>query len=263
MDVVSGSFRQPSLYLGVLVCRVIVDDQVHLEFFRDVIIYVVEKLEELLVAVPALALRHNLAGGDVQGGKQRRGAVPEVIVGYPFHVSQPHGQKRLGTFQRLRLALLVDTKHDRRIRRVQIQSDNVVHFLGEEGIGGQLEVLLPVGRNAQGGPDALHLGFGYLRFGSDGPARPMGAAIGWFGGERLAYQGGDVFGDNAARSARPAFIVEPHQPLLEKAVAPGAHALRTQPHLLCNRPVAEAVGAQQNDMGTSHESVRQCTRPGQ
>ena len=48
------------------------------------------------------------------------------------------------------------TKHDRRIRRVQILSDNVVHFLCEEGIVGQLEVLLPVGRNAQCGPDALH-----------------------------------------------------------------------------------------------------------
>ena len=261
MDVVSGSLRKPSLYPDVFVGAIVVDDQVHIEFFRDVFIDVVEKLQELLVAVPFLALRQNLAGGDIQGGEQRRGAVTDVIVGYAFHVSQPHGQKRLGTFQGLRLALLVYAKHHRGIRRVQIQSDDVAHFLGEEGIVGQLEVLLPVGGNAQSGPDALHLGLGYPGFGRDGPARPMGAAVGWLRGERLADQRRYVFGGNAARPARPAFIVEPHQPLPEKAVAPGGDALRTQSHLLRNRPVAESVGAHQNDIGAPHEPVRQGAGP--
>lgn len=261
MDMVSGPLRKPSLYPDVFVRTIIVDDQVHIESFRDVFIDVVEKLQELLVAVSALALRQNLAGGNVQGGEQGRGAVPDVIVRYAFHISQPHGQKRLGTFQGLRLALLVYTKHHRSIRRVQIQSYNITHFLREEGIVGQLEVLLPVGRNAQGGPDALHLGFGYLRFSRDGSTCPMGAAIGRFCGERLAYQRGDVFGGNTARPARPAFIIEPHQPLPEKTVTPGGDTLRAQPHLLCDRPVAEPVGAQQNDIGASHETVRQGARP--
>ena len=122
-------------------------------------------------------------------------------------------------------------------------------------------MLLPVGRNAQGGPDVLHLGFGYLRFGRDGSTRSMGAAIGWLCNERPAYQRDDVFGDNTVWSARPAFIIQPHQPLSEKTVAPGGDALRTQPHLLRNRPVTEPVGAHQNDIGAPHEPVRQGARP--
>ena len=106
----------------------------HIEIIRDVLVDVVEKLQKLLVAVPALALRQHLARGNVQGSEQRRGAVAAVIVRHALHVSQPHRQKRLGTLQRLRLAFLVDTKHYRRIRWVQIQTDDVVDFFSEEGI---------------------------------------------------------------------------------------------------------------------------------
>lgn len=90
VDMVSGSLRKPSLYPDVFVRTLIVDDQVHFKSIRDVFIDVVEKLQELLVAVPALALRQNLAGGNVQDGEQRRGAVPDVIVRYTFqHIPAP------------------------------------------------------------------------------------------------------------------------------------------------------------------------------
>ena len=85
---VSGLFREPSLYPEVFVRRVVVYDQVHVEVFRDVLIDVIEKLQKLLVAVPALALRQDFTRGKVQG---------------------------------VRLVLPVDAKHHRRIRRIQIQ----------------------------------------------------------------------------------------------------------------------------------------------
>jgi len=40
-----------------------------------------EEPEELLVAVPRPAGRGDLAGGDLQGGEQGAGGVPDVVVG--------------------------------------------------------------------------------------------------------------------------------------------------------------------------------------
>ena len=69
------------------------------------------KREELLVTMTGLALGHHGAGGDVQGGKQGGGAVPLVVVGKAFHVSQAQGQHGLTSFQRLDLALFVHAQH--------------------------------------------------------------------------------------------------------------------------------------------------------
>lgn len=65
MNVVSGSFGQPSFDLGVFAYAIVVDDQVNLKIFRHILVNLIEKLQELLVAVSALALRLHVAGGDI------------------------------------------------------------------------------------------------------------------------------------------------------------------------------------------------------
>ena len=59
-----------------------------------------------------------------------------------FDVSEPKGQQRLGSLQRLGLALLVDAEHHRVVGWVEVESDDIVDLLDEERIGGELEVLL-------------------------------------------------------------------------------------------------------------------------
>ena len=51
------------------------------------------------MAVTSSALSENLAGGDIESGKQRGGAAAVIIMGNSFHVSQTHGQKGLRTVQ--------------------------------------------------------------------------------------------------------------------------------------------------------------------
>lgn len=58
-----------------------------------------------------------------------------------FDVSQPHRQYRPGALQGLYLTLLAHARHQRIIRRVEIQTDDVAHLLDEERIGGELEAL--------------------------------------------------------------------------------------------------------------------------
>jgi hypothetical protein len=77
------------------------------------VVQVVEKAQEFLVAMTRLVLSDNRTVHDVERSKQGGGAVPVVIVGYPFNVSKPHPQHRLRALQGLDLAFLVHTQHQR------------------------------------------------------------------------------------------------------------------------------------------------------
>ena len=65
---------EPSLDLGVLVGGVVVGDQVQGEAAWGGALDGTQKFEPLLMAMPLHALSDDLAGGDVEGGEQRRGA---------------------------------------------------------------------------------------------------------------------------------------------------------------------------------------------
>jgi len=78
----------------MLVRRVVVEHQVDLEGGRHARVDVREEREELLMAVPPLALRQDLATLHVEGREARRRAVPDVAVGDALQVAEPHGQWR-------------------------------------------------------------------------------------------------------------------------------------------------------------------------
>ncbi len=80
MEVESWSLRQPLLDLGLLVSGVVVEHEVDVHVRRDVGLDVPQERQELLMPVTRLALRQDVAGGDVECGEQRRGAMPLVVV---------------------------------------------------------------------------------------------------------------------------------------------------------------------------------------
>ena len=72
-----------------------------------------------------------------------------VVLGEPFDIPEAEGQVGPRALERLDLALLIDAQHQRMVGRVEIEPDDVPHFLDEEGIGRQLEARRPVGLNAE------------------------------------------------------------------------------------------------------------------
>jgi hypothetical protein len=58
--------REPRAHGGVLVRGVVVDHQVHVEVRRHARVDALEEAQELLVAVPPLALREHGASRDVE-----------------------------------------------------------------------------------------------------------------------------------------------------------------------------------------------------
>jgi hypothetical protein len=67
-------------------------------------------------------------------------------------------ERRLGPGQRLDLALLVHTEHDRRFGRVQIEPDDVVDLLHEQRIVAHLESVCSVRLELKGLPDPADRG---------------------------------------------------------------------------------------------------------
>ena len=57
--------------------------------------------------------------------------------------------------QGLDLALLVNAQHHGMVGWVEVEADDVADLLDKEGIGGEREVLLPVGLEVERGPDTL------------------------------------------------------------------------------------------------------------
>ena len=125
---------QPTLDGRGLVGRVIVHHQMDVEVVGDPGFESAQEFEELPAAVTREALPDDLAGGDVQGREERGGPVAYVVVGAPLDLSGPHGQQRLRAVERLDLALLVHTQHQRPFRRAQIEPDDVAHLLHEHWV---------------------------------------------------------------------------------------------------------------------------------
>ena len=130
---------QPDLNILVFVCAVVVQNHVHCKVFRCLPIDLGQEFEEFLMAVPGQAGTDHAPGQDVQRSEQRGRAVPLVVMGHGRRATLGHRQRRLGTVQRLHGRFLIHAQHDRLLRGVHVQPDNVDQLLLETRICGQLE----------------------------------------------------------------------------------------------------------------------------
>ena len=81
----------------------------------------VQEANELLMAVALHVAADDGALEDIESGEQRRRAVVLVVVGHRPGPAPLHGQARLGTIERLDLALLVDRENDSVGRRIDVE----------------------------------------------------------------------------------------------------------------------------------------------
>ena len=139
------------------------DQRVHLGYIRDAIddistcaavgrdAFMSERMRQEAVirklerAIPPMQLRDNLPGLHVEGGEQRRGAVPTIVGGAPFDSSESHPQERSRAIQRLDLRLLIDAHHDGMRGRIHVEADDVADFVDQERIRRECERLAPMG----------------------------------------------------------------------------------------------------------------------
>jgi hypothetical protein len=86
------------------------------------------------VAVARDALADDAAVEDIERSKQRRRAVPDVIMGHRYGPALFQRQARLSAVKRLDLRLLADRQHQTVGGRVEIEPDHVAQFRGKRRI---------------------------------------------------------------------------------------------------------------------------------
>ena len=77
------------------------------EVVRKASVDLLQEVEELARPVALVALSDDEAGGDVEGGEQRRGAVANVVVSTSLRHARHHRQDRLLAIERLDFAFFV------------------------------------------------------------------------------------------------------------------------------------------------------------
>lgn len=86
----------------------------------DIGIDLLQESKELLVPMAWLTPGDDLAIGDVESSKQRRCAVPLIIMSEAISIAEAHWQYRLRALQRLNLTILIDTEDHGVFGRVEI-----------------------------------------------------------------------------------------------------------------------------------------------
>jgi hypothetical protein len=120
--------REPFQDLGMLVGRVVVDNDMDCQSCGCSGVDDVEEADELLMAMTLHALADHLPFDNVEGGKQGRGAMPFVVVHHRAGAPLLHRQAWLSTVDRLDLAFLIDSQNDGMVGRIGVKPDDVAQF---------------------------------------------------------------------------------------------------------------------------------------
>src|SRR6202008_3621304 len=137
---------------------VIVGDDVDGEIARGLFIDGFEEGQPLLMAMARRQAGDQLALEIVERGKQGQGTVPHVIMGLGTNMPDPQWQTWLGALQRLTLGFLVAAQHQRLVRWVEIQPDDVPELLFKALVVRQFEGAREMRPDVTGRPQALHAG---------------------------------------------------------------------------------------------------------
>jgi hypothetical protein len=147
---------EPALHLLCLVGGVIVDDEMQIEADGSLAVDLPEERQEFVCPVAGQAFADDPAGRHIERGEERRRAIALVVMGHRPGAALFQGQAGLRPVERLNLAFLVDGQHERLLRRIEIEADDVLNLFEEIGVVGDLEALHLMRLEPVLGPDPLH-----------------------------------------------------------------------------------------------------------
>ena len=119
---------EPLDHLGMLVGGVVVQDYMDQLARRNLALDGVEEANELLVPMTLHAASDHAARRHVQGGKQRRRAVPDVVMRHRAAATALERQPRLSAIERLDLALFVHREDHSVRRRIDVEADDIAQL---------------------------------------------------------------------------------------------------------------------------------------
>lgn len=252
----------PPAHGGVLVRRVIVQDQMQIESGGRLRIDLLEEPEKLLVAMARHAVADDRSIEHAQCREECRRAVAFVVVRHCATAALFHREAGLGAVQGLDLAFLIHAQDEGVLRRVQIQAHHIRHFLLKVGIPAELEGADQMGFEAMCLPHALH----QRRIGPQMPGQRSRGPVRRGGGPGL---GGGVKNLRLQRLPTPGrastsrgVMFKPDQPVCGKALSPESHRLPTRSHSCGDVPIFMPLGGQQDHRCAQRQSDGGAPAPG-
>ena len=262
MHMPAGPLGEPIADQLGLVRSVIVHHRMDVEVSGDVALDFVEESAELLGAMTAHALADDGPDFDVERGEERGGPVSCVVVRAPFGLAWPHRQERLGSIERLNLALFIDAENHRALGRRQIKPDDVAQFLHEQGVGRELEAFRPMRLQAEAAPDPMDRGRRMAHGFGHGPQAPVGRAFRPCL-QRVAEGGGDLVVADLTRRAGTRLVVKPVQAVAREALAPNAYRVGANLELGRDFFVGQPARRDKNDARSNRQRLRRAVFAGQ
>ena len=181
-----------------------------------------------------------------------------VIGAATLRRSGAHRQHRLAAFQRLNLALLIDTEHQSVLGRADIQADHVAHLLHKVGIVGQSKTLAAVRLQSERSPDACHAVMGKpTALGHRTGAPVCGLCRGLLQGH--AHHLGHLLIADAARRSAARQIAQSVEALLQKALPPASRRHAADSHAAGHLRVAQPFAKSKNRLGPADFRLRRMT----
>ena len=163
-----------------------------------------------------------------------------------FRLSRAHRQNGLRAIQRLNLRLLVNAQYQRLIRRIQVESDDISHFVDEQRIRGKFETLTAVRRQSESPPHAMHAAptqAASCRQRARAPVRSMLRS----GLQSHSQHFFHFLITEPSRCPRSWFIQQTINAFIHKAAAPFANRLLGHAQPRRDLRITLALGTRQND----------------
>jgi len=200
----------------------------------------------------------DLASLDIECRKQRRRAIAFVVVRHRLSTALLHRQARLRAIEGLNLAFLVDAEHNRIAGRVEVEPDNVDHFLSELWIVGELEWARQMRLEAMFLPDALHGRVTDADLRSQHPRAPVCCVLGLLLGSQR-YDREPYFGTDrllAGARALASVLEQALDATIHVGLLPAPNRRLGHPSLALDGIRPEAATRQQNNAGACDDFLR-------
>ena len=254
---------EPGFHARVLVGRVVVHDDVQIEFGGGLHIDRVEEANELLMPMARHALANHLAIEHAESREQGGRAVTLVVVRHRPTAALLQWKAWLGTIESLNLTFLVDTQHQGFVRGIEIESDDIVELLNKMVVSTDLEGLDEMGFEVVVFPDTTDRRLAEAMRLGHASRTPVGR-VRWLAMQSGLDDGADFLLGNAGDTTRTwSVFLQARQSKSQEPFSPELHGGPGDVQFPRDVLAPCAVSRHLDNGGTLHQSQREpaATRP--
>lgn len=165
---------QPAAHRGCPVRAAVVQDQVKFQGGRRHAINLSQKGKEFCRSMATRYAAHYFPSRHVKSRVQAASSVSLVVVGSPLHLMRLQRKHRLRSVQSLNLGLLIDGKDHGVLRRIQVETHDILYLFSKIRIFADLKVLQSMRFQVGRLPDLLDLVHRHASVFRHQPEAPVG-----------------------------------------------------------------------------------------